>query len=189
MKDLYLFVRIVLLIITVPLFTGISCTSEKKDLTAEMIDSLLTQVDEIQANIGSPEVQRMNEFYEEIQNDLVSLSGSGYDSSINQPMIQSYRQIDNMLNACLQSCNQFHEEAFLIESSLNEISELLKKRQENQREIEIRLKDETGLLEDLKRRVDSTRSSADLNVRNFYLLKPRIDSLIKVSGFPAGDYE
>ncbi len=184
-----LFIRIIPVLLTVSLLTGISCTSEKKGHTSDTIDSLLIQLEEIQASIGSPEIQRLNEFYEEIRDDLSILSGSGYDSGINIQMIQSYRLIDNNLNACLQSCNQFHEEAFLIESSLKEIAGLLEKRNENPGGLEKRLQDETELLSDLKKRVDSTRSSADLNVRSYYLLKPRIDSLITISGSPQGNYE
>jgi len=189
MNNLSVFIRLIPVLLTASLLTGISCRSENKGLTAVSIDSLIIQVDEIQASIGSPEVQRLNELYEGIQGDFIRLSGSGFDSIINMQMIISYRQLDTELNSCLQSCARFHEEAFMIETSLKEISGLLEKRQGNPGEIETRLQNETELLEDLSRRVDSTCSSADLHVRTYFLLKPRIDSLINLSGSAAGNYE
>ena len=189
MTNLSLFIRILPVLMTACLFTGISCRSENKGLTAETIDSLIILVDEIQARIGSPEVQRLNELYEEIQGGFIRLSGSGFDTIINMQIILSYRQLDKGLNSCIRSCNRFHEEAFMIETSLREISTLLEKRQGNPDEIETRLKNETELLKDLRRRVDSTRLSTGLHVSNYHLLKPRIDSLITLSGSPAGNYE
>ena len=161
------------------------CALEPKDSREEVIDSLIAQVDEIQAKIGSPDIQQINEHSVTIRDDIARLAGRGYDTSISQQIIWTYRSLDDELNSCLQSCNRFHEEAFLIESSLKEIRAMLGRRQADQAVLGTRLQSEKELLGDLKRRVDSTRSAAEFHVRTYYRLKPGIDSLITLSGSPA----
>jgi len=189
MSKVYFFLRIVPVLLLATLITCSCRPDKKKGLSSDIIDSLILGLDKIQADIGSPDIQRLNEFYEEIRDDLTSLPDSVSGAHGNIQTIQSYRQLDNKLNSCLQSCSRFHEEAFLIESSLEEITSLLEKKQENRKEIETRLHDEAELLADLKRRVDSTRALSELHIRSYYELKPLIDSLIEVSGSPGGNHE
>jgi hypothetical protein len=171
------------------LLAGPGCAPEPKDSKEDLIDSLITRVEEIQAEIGSPEIQRINDHIETIRSDITLLAGRGYDTSINQQMIWTYRSLDNELNSCLRSCSRYHEEAFMIESSLKEIRSMLGRRQADPAAMETRLQIEKELLADLKRRVDSTRLSVELRVRAYYRLKPGIDSLITQPGNQAATDE
>jgi len=136
-------------------------------------DSLLTLTLKLQSRIGSPEIQRLHQFQTEINNDLSVLAGlENADTSLTR-----YRKLHNGLGQCMQTCNNFHEEAFMLESSLREIMEQSGEKNANLKMLEERLVFETENYNELFMRTDSSLELIRLQAGIFYKLKPEIDKI------------
>jgi hypothetical protein len=134
-------------------------------------DSLLGLTLALQMKIGSPEIQRMHDFQEEIDNDLAFLdSYPDEDTSVNR-----YRELYNGLGQCMKACSQYHEEAFMLESSLREIMEQARLKKSVPGALERRLDFETDNYRDLSTRIDSSLHQAIRQAETFYSLKHEID--------------
>ena len=136
-------------------------------------DSLLNLTLELQSRIGSPEIRRLHEFQEEINGDLSALSGYTEENAA----YAGYLGLYEGLGQCMQACNQFHEEAFLLESALREIMEQIQMKETDPRDLEELLQFETENYQDLQVRIDSSIELAVRQAELFYTLKPEIDKL------------
>ena len=136
-------------------------------------DSLLTLTLKLQSRIGSPEIQRLHQFQAEINNDLMVLAElDNADTSLLR-----YRELNNGLGQCMQTCNNFHEEAFMLESSLREIIEQSGEKNADLKMLEDRLVYETENYNELFVRTDSSLKLIKLQAGIFYELKPEIDKI------------
>jgi hypothetical protein len=136
-------------------------------------DSLLGLTLALQLKIGSPEIQRMHDFQEEIDSDLAFLdSYPDEDTSVNR-----YRELYNGLGQCMKACSQYHEEAYMLESSLREIMEQAGLKKSGPGALEKRLEFETDNYRDLSTRIDSSLNQAIRQAEIFYILKPGIDRI------------
>ncbi|MFC2081204.1 hypothetical protein ACFLR8_03240 [Bacteroidota bacterium] len=136
-------------------------------------DSLVALTMVLQSRIGSPEIQRMHEFQEEIDKDLSSLSAV----PIKDTSLLKYQELYNRLGQCLQACNQYHEEAYLLESSLREIMVRIQSKEAELVNLHELLHLENDNYAKLSRRIDSSMDLAILHAEVFYSLKPGIDKM------------
>jgi hypothetical protein len=136
-------------------------------------DSILTLTLALQSRIGSAEIQRLHDFQSEINADIADLEGLVLEDT----SITLYRELSNGLVHCMKACNQFHEEAYMLESSLREIMAASGEKIANMNKLEERLIYEAELYADLFRRTDSSLSVAILQAEIFYSLKPEIDKI------------
>ena len=136
-------------------------------------DSILSLTLDLQSRIGSSEIQRMFEFQSEINTDMSVLKDlANEDTSLNR-----YRELSNELGHCMQACNQFHEEAFMLETSLREIMVISGEQDADKEKLRKRLKYETEIYTDLYMRADSSLALATLQAEIFYSLKPEIEKI------------
>ena len=154
-------------------FTRCRQEENKHEIYVEA-DSLLALTLVLQSRISSPEIQRMHDFQEEINEDLSVLS----PALEADPSIAKYLELHVGLGECLQACNQFHEEAYLLESSLLEIMDRVQSKEADLLKLYELLNFEIDNLEDLSGRIDSSMDLAIRKAEIFYTLKPEID-LIK----------
>ena len=136
-------------------------------------DSLIGLTMVLQSRIGSPEIQRMHEFQEEIIEDLSKLIPVPKEDT----SYIKYQELYNGLGQCLQSCSQFHEEAYMLESSLREIMEQILSKEADLDKLHELLELEIDNYENLSARLDSSMNLAILNAKIFYSLKPGIDRM------------
>ena len=136
-------------------------------------DSLLRLTLELQSKIGSPEVQRLHDFQEEIGRDLSMLG----NLPVTDTSILRYRELYTDLGHCMQACNHYHEEAFMLESSLRDIMDRSLAKESIPPELEEILAFEMDIYNDLSLRIDSSLDQAIRQAGIFYSLKPRIDSI------------
>ncbi|MFC2112065.1 hypothetical protein ACFLTA_02250 [Bacteroidota bacterium] len=136
-------------------------------------DSLVNLALDLQSRIGSPDIQRLHDFEEEITLDLEMLTQlPEKDTSI-----LKYLTLQNGLGQCMHACNQYHEEAFLLESSLREIMEQVESKEANLKDLEKMLDFEIENYIDLSKRIDSSLDLAIHQAETFYSLKPEIDKI------------
>jgi len=136
-------------------------------------DSILTLTLALQSRIGSPEIKRMNDFQAEINADMTEL----VNLENKDTTLVRYRDLFNGLGQCMQACNQFHEEGYILESSLREImAESLEKRA-NMKKLEEMLIYETENYRDLFQRTDSSLKLVMRQAEIYYNLKPEIDRI------------
>lgn len=155
------------------LFLG-SC-GQKEDPTALYLeaDSLMTLVLDLQNRLGSSEIQRLYDFENEINQDILAL-----DEVIEEkPALTQYLDLRNGLGQCMQACNQFHEEAFFLESTLRDLMTDITNEESNPEKIREQLDFELNIYTDLSFRVDSSMEVAINQARIFYELKPEIENL------------
>ena len=146
---------------------------ETKNEIYTVADSLLSLTLGLQLKISSPEIQRMHDFQQEINRDLPLLKPIvDKDTSVT-----SYMELYNGLGQCMHVCNQYHEEAFMLESSLREIMDQIQSREADLKSLETRLQFEIDNYRDLSRRIDSSLNIAIRQAETFYRLKPEIDRI------------
>jgi len=136
-------------------------------------DSLLGLTLDLQSRISSPEIQRLHDFENEISNDLAILS----DTPEEDTSMVKYLELYNGLGNCMQACNQFHEEAFLMENSLLEIIDQVQGKNPDRHKLRERLQFEKDNLLDLSGRIDSSIDLALQQAEIFYALKPEINKI------------
>jgi hypothetical protein len=136
-------------------------------------DSLLGLTLGLQSRLGSPEIQRMHDFQVEIDSDFAFLD----TFSLRPPSLARYRELYNGLGHCMQACSQYHEEAFILESSLREIMEKASLRKADRAALEERLEFESENYRDLSARIDSSLNLAIRQAETYYSLKPEINGL------------
>jgi len=136
-------------------------------------DSLLRLTLVLQSRISSPEIQRLHDFEIEISKDLVTLS----DTPEEDTSMVKYLELYNGLGNCMQACNQFHEEAFLLENSLLEIIDQVQGKNPDRHKLTARLQFEKDNLLDLSTRIESSLDLALLQAELFYALKPEINKI------------
>ena len=146
---------------------------ESVNLVYAEADSILTLTLALQSRIGSAEIQRMNEFQVEINADMSVLT----DLDVKDTSLVKYRNLSTGLGQCMQACNQFHEEAFMIESSLRDIMYSSGQKNANMDKLEELLIYETENYLDLYIRADSSLALAMLQAKIFYRLKPEIEMI------------
>ncbi len=136
-------------------------------------DSILTLTLALQSRIGSAEIQRMNVFQLEINADLADLKGLVLEDT----SLTRYKELSDGLGQCMQACNQFHEEAFMLENSLREIMAESGEKKANMNKLEEMLIYEAEIYTDLYRRTDSSLAVAIMQAEIFYHLKPEIEKI------------
>jgi len=155
----------------------ISSTGCGKQETVQSVyteaDSILTLTLDLQSRIGSGEIQRLNDFQSEINADISELGS--FDSR--DTSLIRYQELSIGLAQCMQACNQFHEEAYMLESSLRAIMAESGEKNANLNKLEELLDYEIGNYNDLFRRTDSSLAVATLKAEIFYSLKPEIDKI------------
>ncbi len=115
----------------------------------------------------------MHDFQSEINADIIILKDLGNEDT----SLISYRELSNGLGQCMQACNQFHEEAFMLESSLREIMEQSIEKGANINKLEEMLKYEIQNYRDLYQRTDSSLKLVMYQAKIYYNLKPEIDRI------------
>lgn len=140
-------------------------------------DSLRKALNEIQSVLGSPEVQRIDEISRQVRKDLELVPSEDSVAEPDQGIVNAYEMLGAGLDSCLSSCSRYHEEAYMIESSLEEISDLMKKNGADPREIKTRLAAESLLLEELSQRIEATLTYKEIRLRQYNNLKPQMDSI------------
>jgi hypothetical protein len=136
-------------------------------------DSLLRITLDLQSSISSPGIQRLHDFEIEISKDLVTLS----DIPEEDTSMVKYLELYNGLGNCKRACNQFHEEAFLLENSLLEIIDQVQGKKPDRHKLRKRLQFEKHNLLDLSTRIDSSLDLALQQAETFYALKPEINKI------------
>ncbi len=149
---------------------------EKEHEIYTKADSLIGLTMALQSRIGSPEIQRMHEFQEEIIEDLSKLMPVPEEDT----SYIKYQELYNGLGQCLQSCSRFHEEAYMLETSLREIMVQIHSKEADPEKLYEQLQLEIDNYENLSARFDSSMSLAILNAEIFYSLKPGIDRMKEV---------
>jgi hypothetical protein len=137
-------------------------------------DSLLQLTLGLQAKLGSSDIRRMHDFQEEIEHDLAVLD----TIAKGDPSLAPYRELSGKFGRCMKACSQYHEEAYMIESSLREIMDLSGTRDQDPQELKKRLSFETDNYEDLSQRVDSSLNQAMRQAEEYYSIKPGINRLL-----------
>ena len=143
-------------------------------------DSLLRLTLALQAKIGSPEIQRMHDFQEEIGRDLSFLGNPPEEDTL----VTRYRELYSGLGNCMQACNQYHEEVFMLESSLREIMDKSLAKGASPMVLNEILAFEMNNYNDLSGRIDSSLNQAIRQAETFYSLKPSIDSIRDMERWP-----
>jgi hypothetical protein len=136
-------------------------------------DSLLKHVIELQNKLGSAEIQRINEFENELNEDIALLAGQGEEDT----SLVKYLDLYNGLGQCMEICHQFHEEAFLLESSVRDILVEIGQEDAETENIREAISFEQSIYLDLASRVDSSLDLILEQVELFYRLKPEIEAL------------
>ena len=136
-------------------------------------DSILSLTLYLQSRLGSPEIQRLHDFEDEINSDLAVLSRLHEEDT----SLSKYLELHNGLGQCMQACNQFHEEAFFLESSLREIMDKVESNDSDLQSLEDLLKFELDNYLDLSIRIDSSMALAIRQAEIFYSLKPEIEKI------------
>jgi hypothetical protein len=77
----------------------------------------------------------------------------------------------------MQACSQFHEEAFLLETTLREIMDQSSTEGADLKSLQELLIFEKQVYEDLSLRIDSSLRSAMDQARTYYVLKPMVEQL------------
>ena len=151
-----------------------SC-GQKEDPTELYLqaDSLLTLVIDLQNRLGSPEIQRLHDFEQEINEDIQAFEELDEEA----PILVRYLDLRNGLGQCMQACNQFHEEAFFLESEVRELIEDIRREESDPGKVRELLDFELGIYTDLSARIDSSMELAINQARIFYQLKPEIENL------------
>lgn len=165
----------ILLLLSVPIVLILNGCNQKEDahLIYAEADSLVSLTLALQSWIGSPEIQRLHDFEIEINHDLEFLSRLDVkDSSVTK-----YMELKDGLGQCLLACTQFHEEAFMLESSLEEIMKKSEPRNANMEELFELLQYERLNYMDLAGRIHSSMTIARGQAEIFYSLKPTIEKI------------
>ena len=173
------------LVLFLLVFLLCSCkTQYGSQLTAEA-DSLVLLTLELQQRISSSEIQRLSEFRDEIILDLDSLGirddiSTDAEEIILPPgeLIMQYVELNRDLVYCLQACSQFHEEAFMLETTIQEIKVQSGVKGADQDVLMELLEEEWLRYDDLACRIDSSIENVNHHSRLFYSLKPAIDSIL-----------
>ncbi len=149
------------------------------------MDSLTALTLELQQKISSPEIHRLSEYLDEILLDLDSMdlrddiSIQGDEVALSSAdLIKQYLALNQDLAHCFEACNQFHEEAFMLETTILEIKGKAGLRGENQDALRKMLDGEWSIYKDLANRIDSGIKNVNHHSRLFYSLKPSIDSIL-----------
>ena len=168
-------------------FLHCSCSPRDASQFEAEADSLILMTLELQQKISSPEIQRLSEFRDEILSDLDSLeikvdpsSADEEDRLPSNDLIKQYSALNKNLAHCLKACSQFHEEAFMLETTIMEIkgqSEVKDADQDTLREL---LEREWSVYADLAYRIDSSIENVNHHSKLFYSLKPAIDSMLSL---------
>lgn len=148
---------------------------EKEHEIYTAADSLIGLTLVLQSRIGSPEIQRMHDFQEEINENLAMLTPVPKEDTT----IVKYLELHDVLGQCMQACNQFHEEAFLLETSLYEIMDQVQSKDADPEKLHELLQFEIDNYEDLSRRIDSSLDIAIRQAGILYTLKPEIDRMME----------
>jgi len=142
---------------------------------------------ELQQKISSPEIQRLSEFRDEILSDLDSLeikvdpsSGNEEDRPPADALVKQYIALNKDLAHCLQACSQFHEEAFILETTIMEIKKRPVEKGTNMDILRELLDGEWSVYTDLANRIDSSIENVNNHRKFFSALKPAIDSIMSL---------
>ncbi len=136
-------------------------------------DSLLRLTQDLQAKIGSAEIQRLQHFEEEINRDLAALDSI---RETDRSLVQ-YLELQDGLGQCMKACSQFHEETFLLESSLRDIMEKSRLKNADLEELKSRFRFELENYRDLSNRIDSSIRVATRQAEIYHSLKPEINRI------------
>ena len=168
-------------LILLPVFT--QCGQQPDQPLVDEVDSLVQMTLELQQRISSPEIQRLSEFQNEILFDLGQLGDSlSTEAEMNAgppfETVDLYIDLNESLNNCLRACSQFHEEAYILETTLEEIKEMALVRDADLEALQERLEAEWEIYHDLNTRIDSSLKNAVYHAKIFYSLKPDIDQIL-----------
>ena len=155
---------------------------QKSGLTIEA-DSLISLTMDIHKIVSSPEVQRISEFQAEIINDLNILDNDTLLVSGNFPepvkaKLRQYNLLYQYLEHCLQACNNYHKEAYILEGTIIEIRDMTKQKVADTSALRELLNEEWSYYYDLASRIEKSVEDVYRQAEKFYLLKPSIDSLL-----------
>lgn len=158
-------------------------TSLRSELAIEA-DSLVKLTIEIQQRIASPEIQRLGEFRDEILQDLETMGDSAIRAvrDLKPGLLDAYAELNAEMEKCLHACSQFHEEAFMLESTLMEIRDRAGIQDADRTALKELLDAEWIAFSNLSERIDSNLEKVEQHSRVFYELKPRIDTLLSQKG-------
>jgi len=124
-------------------------------------------------------MQMLSDFSYEIENDLTFLNDS--NQGVSQPSfiveeIEQYTHLRKDIEECLTACKNYGEEVFMIENNLRDIRTRLL-RNNNYEELGELIETEKDLLNDLLSRIQSNIGFIDKHMKDYWHLKPLIDSL------------
>ncbi len=165
----------------------ISCKPEQESHIAGEADSLIQLTLDLQKAISSPGIHRLSEFRDEIIRDLelvetrhpkMAMEEAGQEASA----IDLYMKLNLDLEHCLQACSQFHEEAYMLETTLSEIKGHLGQKGADEEILQDMIAREWMVYSDLATRIDSSIRNVELHSQVYYSLKPTIDSLLLHKG-------
>jgi hypothetical protein len=156
-----------------------ACKSPAINSHTKLLDSLLQVTSTLYARISSTDIQRLDDFYAGIEEDLNYLEGlSNHLPLAEQRLLDDYQILENQFGGCLRACGKFHEELYLVETNLQQVRLLLDKKQLNTASADDRIEEEEQLLGELNNRIDNAISLISAHVQDYYELKPGIDSII-----------
>jgi len=163
----------------------ISCRSPVPHERTKEIDSLLTLLLTVQDTLSSPMVQLLDEMSRQISSDLKHLTDSFPQVDQDLPEndnITAYRILYQDLEDCLEACQTYQGDIFIIESHLNDLRLELNNKDADIGVVYENIDREKDLLFELKGQVDSNISRIQLHQNEYIILKPLIDSL-KQTGY------
>ncbi len=138
-------------------------------------DSLLNLTLDLQARINSPEIQRLLDFQDEINEDLAILRPAAERDTL----LIRYIELYNGLGQCMEACNQFHEETFLLEYALRDIMEQVRMKNADLESLESMFLFELENFNDLSGRMDSSINLAMHQAEIYYAIKPGIRKIME----------
>ena len=159
------------------------CRPEVESDLSREADSLIFLTLELQQTISSPDIQRLSEFQNEIIRDLNLIETrrpglAGELSERGPNILDQYLQLNQDLEYCLQACSQYHEEAYMLETTLAEIKEQLGQNGSDKEILRKMIQGEWMVYTDLALRIDSSIRNLELHSKVYYDLKPAIDSMM-----------
>ncbi|MBN2350111.1 MAG: hypothetical protein JXJ22_14830 [Bacteroidales bacterium] len=142
----------------------------------EQIRSLYDTVYNLYQLLGYTEADSINRVYNTIT-ETTDTTSDQFLRHLEDNDKQQLERIQLDLYQYLIACNNFHEEIFVLEESLNKLEYDVKKQYISDSTFKRRLTEETRYLEDLSSRIYAKRNQVFLSMEQYYHMLSRQDSL------------
>jgi hypothetical protein len=159
-----------------------SCQEPAPSLLTSRVDSLIQEVDSLNFKIVSANLDSMRNLYAQISSNHTILTENLSMFSELEFDKERYLQLDSItliVGLCLDACNDFHSEIYVIENQLEMIKEEIANGKIPDASLRIKIEQESFLLGDITTRVLLRMELLGIHLGAYYKIQPEIQGYVE----------